>query len=146
MLIDNKLAYAEIDEILNLLEDKYKEKIPKKVRDFFKEEKMNDYYPKIDINKPLIEQNLRRETIILLAVLELNYWCEDEEKKQYFLNKLAENEKEEKELEERYNPDNLFKKRIKDNTVRDLSMVEYKKSNFIQVVLQKIMRFFKRGK
>lgn len=146
MLIDNKLAYAEIDEILNLLEDNYKEKIPKKVRDFFKEEKMNDYYPKIDINKPLIEQNLRRETIILLAVLELNYWCEDEEKKQYFLNKLAENEKEEKELEERYNPDNLFKKRIKDNTVRDLSMVEYKKSNFIQVVLQKIMRFFKRGK
>ena len=146
MLIDNKLAYAEIDEILNLLEDNYKEKIPKKVRDFFKEEKMNDYYPKIDINKPLIEQNLRRETIILLAILELNYWCEDEEKKQYFLNKLAENEKEEKELEERYNPDNLFKKRIKDNTVRDLSMVEYKKSNFIQVVLQKIMRFFKRGK
>lgn len=36
MLIDNMLAYAEIDEILNLLEDKYRDKVPEKVRAFFK--------------------------------------------------------------------------------------------------------------
>ena len=28
MVIDNMLAYAEMDEILSLLEDEYKEKVP----------------------------------------------------------------------------------------------------------------------
>lgn len=35
MVMENMLAYAEIDEILNLLEDDYRERVPKKVRDFF---------------------------------------------------------------------------------------------------------------
>ena len=111
MVMENMLAYAEIDEILNLLEDDYRERVPKKVRDFFKEEKMKDYHPEIDIEKPLIEQNLKRETMVLLAILNLNYWCENEEEKQRFLNELDKNEEEKKELEEKYNPDNLFKKK-----------------------------------
>ena len=109
MLMDNMIAYAEIDEILNLLEDKYREKVPEKVRTFFKEEKMFDYKPTIDVNTPLIQQNLKRETIVLLAILNINYWCENEEEKQFFLNELAKNEDEKKKLEEKYNPDNLFK-------------------------------------
>ena len=34
MLIDNMLAYAEVDEILNLLEEEYANKIPEKIRKF----------------------------------------------------------------------------------------------------------------
>lgn len=143
------IAYAEIDEILNLLEDEYKEKIPKNVRNFFKKEKNNDYIPQIDTGKPLIEQNLKRETLVLLAILNLNYWCKSEEEKQEFLNKLAENEKEKKELEERYNPENLFKNKVKNNNANNLyeeklQMIEYKKQNFIQRLLGRIARFFKK--
>ena len=105
MLEDNKLAYSEIDKILSLLEDKYKEKVPKKVRKFFSEEKDSEYIPKIDPNKSLIEQNLKKQTFSILALLNLNYWCEDETEKQKFINQLKENEK------EKYNVDNLFKKR-----------------------------------
>lgn len=149
MLIDNTIAYAEVDEILNLLEDTYIEKVPEKVRNFFKEERDNEYKIEIDIQRPLIEQKLKRETLVLLAILNLNYWCESEEEKQEFLNELAENEKEKQELEERYNPDNLFKNKIKGNIENDTSeensqMVEYKKQNFVQVLLHKIMKFFKR--
>lgn len=115
MLMDNMIAYAEIDEILNLLEDNYRDKVPEKVRAFFKEEKMVDYKPTIDVNTPLIQQNLKRETIVLLAILNINYWCENEEEKQFFLNELAKNEDEKKKLEEKYNPDNLFKKDQKKN-------------------------------
>lgn len=86
MLIDNMLAYAEVDEILNLLENKYKEKVPKKVRNFFKEERMSDYNPKIEVGKPLTEQNLKRETMVLLAILNINYWCDSEQEKQKFLD------------------------------------------------------------
>lgn len=139
MLMDNMIAYAEIDEILNLLEDKYRDKVPEKVRAFFKEEKMVDYKPTIDVNTPLIQQNLKRETIVLLAILNINYWCENEEEKQFFLNELAKNEDEKKKLEEKYNPDNLFKKRPE-----ELSVIEYKKPNFIQKLLNKIARLFKK--
>lgn len=144
MLMENMLAYAEIDEILNLLEDDYREMVPKKVRDFFKEEKMKDYHPEIDIEKPLIEQNLKRETMVLLAILNLNYWCENEEEKQSFLNELNKNEEEKNELEEKYNPDNLFKKKQDESIQNNLQIIEYKKPNFIQRLLTKIKKFFKR--
>ena len=144
MVMENMLAYAEIDEILNLLEDDYREMVPKKVRDFFKEEKMKDYHPEIDIEKPLIEQNLKRETMVLLAILNLNYWCENEEEKQRFLNELDKNEEEKKELEEKYNPDNLFKKKQDESTENNLQIVEYKKPNFIQILFTKIKKILKR--
>ncbi len=148
MLMDNMIAYAEIDEILNLLEDKYRDKVPEKVRAFFKEEKMVDYKPTIDVNTPLIQQNLKRETIVLLAILNINYWCENEEEKQFFLNELAKNEDEKKKLEEKYNPDNLFKKRPEEKQefvhTEELSVIEYKKPNFIQKLLNKIARLFKK--
>lgn len=144
MVMENMLAYAEIDEILNLLEDDYRERVPKKVRDFFKEEKMKDYHPEIDIEKPLIEQNLKRETMVLLAILNLNYWCENEEEKQSFLDELDKNEEEKKELEEKYNPDNLFKKKQDESTENNLQIIEYKKPNFIQILLTKIKKIFKR--
>ena len=144
MVMENMLAYAEIDEILNLLEDDYREMVPKKVRDFFKEEKMKDYHPEIDIEKPLIEQNLKRETMVLLAILNLNYWCENEEEKQSFLNELNKNEEGKNELEEKYNPDNLFKKKQDESIQNNLQIIEYKKPNFIQRLLTKIKKFFKR--
>ena len=143
MVMENMLAYAEIDEILNLLEDDYRERVPKKVRDFFKEEKIKDYHPEIDIEKPLIEQNLKRETMVLLAILNLNYWCENEEEKQRFLNELDKNEEEKKELEEKYNPDNIFKKKKTENIDTNLQMVEYKENVFIQF-FNKIKNLFRK--
>ncbi|MBP3502142.1 MAG: hypothetical protein J6K42_01490 [Clostridia bacterium] len=152
MLMDNMIAYAEIDEILNLLEDKYREKVPEKVRTFFKEEKMFDYKPTIDVNTPLIQQNLKRETIVLLAILNINYWCENEEEKQFFLNELAKNEDEKKKLEEKYNPDNLFKNKNNNDVSTDkivepqnISMVEYRKQGIFKRILDKITRFFKKN-
>ena len=56
MLKDNMLAYAEVDEILNLLEKEYRERVPEKIRNFFKEEKMPDYNPKIEIGKPKFKE------------------------------------------------------------------------------------------
>lgn len=144
MVMENMLAYAEIDEILNLLEDDYRERVPKKVRDFFKEEKMKDYHPEIDIEKPLIEQNLKRETMVLLAILNLNYWCENEDEKKSFLDELDKNEEEKNELEEKYNPDNLFKKKQDESTENNIQIIEYKKPNFIQILLTKIKKIFKR--
>lgn len=148
MMLDTMMAYSEVYEILNLLDKEYKEKVPDKVRTFFEEERLKDYKPEINVDIPLIDQNLKRETITLLAILNLNYWCDTPEEKQEIIDELANNEKERQELLEKYNPDNLFKnKQNKDkNTIntQEVSLVEYKKPNLIQKILSKIVRLFKK--
>ena len=145
---ETRIAYAEVDAILNLLESKAVEKIPLKVREFFENEKDKNYIPNINVEISLLEQNLKRETIVLLSILNFNYLCDSEEEKKEILNDWAENEKlkqlEEKELAEKYNPDNLFKKREKLEDLSELAMVEYKEQNFIQKLISKIKNLFKR--
>lgn len=146
---DDEIAYAEVDEILKLLEQKYVDRIPDKIKKFFKEERSQEYNPIIRADIPLDEQNLNRNTFILLAVLNLNYWCDSEEEKQEILREFAENEnvkiQEQKELEEKYNPDNLFKERKNNNNIaQELAMVEYKKENIIKKIINKIKKLFKR--
>ena len=150
-MVDNTaIAYAEVDEILNLLEDDYIDKVPEKVRDFFKEERDKKYLPKIEVDIPLTEQNLKRETMVLLAVLKLNYWCKDEKEKQAFLNELDENER---EYNEKYNPDNLFNKQknnyskvTETSNKENILPIKYKDKNIILRFLEKITKFFKRSK
>lgn len=78
-------AFAEVDEILVLMENKYIEKIPQKTREMFKNERSLDYKPEIKVDIPLAEQNLQRKTFAILAMLNLNYWCEDENEKRKLL-------------------------------------------------------------
>ena len=151
MMLDTMMAYSEVYEILNLLDKEYKEKVPDKVRTFFEEERLKDYKPEINVDIPLIDQNLKRETITLLAILNLNYWCDTPKEKQEALDELANNEKEKQEVLEKYNPDNLFKNKQNDvieneKTIdtQEVSLVEYKKPNFIQKLLSKIARLFKK--
>ena len=146
---EHELAYAEVDEILNLLEEEYLEKVPQEVRNFFKEERDNDYKPIINVDIPLTEQNLKRETMVLLAILNLNYWCDSEEEKQEFMNELEKNEEEKKKIEEKYNPENLFKKENKEynsgnENKEELKIIVYKEKNIILKILSRIINMFKR--
>ena len=117
---DVAIAYAELDEILNLMNDKYLEKIPTKFREFLSREKDKYYTNKIDINKPLEEQNLQRKTLVLLAVLRL------------------------KEQVEKYSTDNIFVKKQEEVKNENSQLVEYKEKNVIQKVIEKIKNFFRR--
>ena len=138
---DVAIAYAELDEILNLMSSEYVDKIPLKFRDFLSREKDTNYIKKIDVNKPLEEQNLQRKTLVLLAVLRLNYWCENEEEKREFLNELNSNEKEQLE---RFNTDNLFSNNQKETKTEDSQLIEYKEKNVIQKIIEKIKNIFRR--
>ena len=100
-------AYAEVDTVLNLMDKKYLEEIPVKLRELFSKEKSKEYIKEIVPNKPLKEQNLKEETLSILAVLNYNYWCKDEVHKKELLELYSENERKfQDELREKYNPDN----------------------------------------
>lgn len=146
MINETKLAYAEVDAILELLEDEYAQRVPQKIREFFKEEKNKDYEPIIKTDISLVEQNLKRETFAILTILELNYWCDNEQEKEALLKELKENEEEyQKELYEKYNPENIFKnEKIKEQN-QSIALVEYKEKGFIRKILDKIKNLFKKN-
>lgn len=141
-------AYTEILLILSYMEQKYIDLIPKELLELFNEEKDKNYQPNINPNISLAEQNLQRKTLALLAMLNLNYWCKDE--KEEMLKIYSENDKKiEAEMRERYNPDNLFKKKEKEeqnNEVKqeNTELIEYKEQNIFKKILNKIMKFFKK--
>ena len=145
-------AYAEVDEILPFMEDVYIDKIPKKLRELFKNERLEDYKPNIDPKIPLDEQKLQKKTFSILAMLNLNYWCEDDKEKQDLIAIYAENDRKKEELREKYNLDNLFKKKETEqkieepqkNTAENTVLVEYKEEKFFKKLIKKIMNFFKR--
>ena len=92
----------------------YKEKVPKKLIGFFKRNSAEEYNFKLDLNKSLLEKELKEKTISLLAMLYLNYWCKDKNEKQELILKYTENEKiYEDKLEKMYGADKLFKNKVK---------------------------------
>ena len=142
-------AYAEVLLILSYMEQKYIDMIPKKLLELFDDEKDKNYQPNINTNISLAEQNLQRKTLTLLAMLNLNYWCEDEKEKQELIAIYAENDrKKEEELREKYNPDNLFKKKEKEEKVEEpqesTALIEYKEEKFFKRLINKIISFFRR--
>ena len=145
------IAYAEVYEILSFMEQKYVDMIPLKLLELFKEEKEKEYKPNINPTIPLDEQNLQKKTLPILAMLNLNYWCEDENEKKELIALYAENDKrKEEELREKYNPDNLFKKKeqiVEGNEIKqeNTQLIEYKEQNIFKKILNKIMNFFKKN-
>jgi hypothetical protein len=151
MLSNNRRqAYTEIVNFIELLDEYNRNKIPKKLMEFFKVEKDNNYTKVIDPNVPIKEQNLKKETLALIAMLNLQYWCEDEKEKQRLKKIYANNEiKYQEELRDKYNPDDLFKtkqKTIETNHSQQTAMIEYKELSIFQRIKEFIKNIFKATK
>jgi len=107
-------AYAELLEVLSFMDQSYIKKIPKKLMAIFQANALVEYEKHINQNQPLEEQGLSEKTTALIAMLTVQYWCETKEQKQELLNLFKENEKKyQKELRQKYNPDNIFCKEDK---------------------------------
>ena len=110
-------------------------------------EKNNNYNPNYTENISLYNQNIKKESISIIALFHLNYWCNSEEEK----IKLHEifNENEEKyqlKLKEMYNPDNVFQNKKKENEQKvikqkQVAMIEYKET-FFKKIFNTIKDFF----
>lgn len=140
-------AYAEVDTILNFMDKEYISEIPEKLRNMFREKKAKDYIKNIVPSKPLEEQELKDETLSILAVLNYNYWCKDESEKEKLLKLYTDNEKKYQEiLQQKFNQDEIFKKNKEENQTKDainqMQMIEYKES-FIKRLINKIKSFFR---
>lgn len=110
-------AYAEVDYIINHMNQKYREKVPPKMLAFFSELKDPNHQVNINPYVPLQNQGLKRYTLEIIALLHLKYWCEDEERKKELYNIMLRNqEKLEEQMRDRYSVEKLF-----DNTTDTVS-------------------------
>ena len=138
-----KEIYSEVFSVLNLLGDDYIKKLPTKLYSMIKEEKLNTYNPKYVAEKTLVEQNIKKESLSMIALFHLNYWCTSEEEKEN-LKKIFENNerKYQEELTNKYNPNNIFKnktqeiKKIELNT--DEKSIKPYKENIFKKIFHKI--------
>lgn len=136
---ETRKAFSEVDSFINLLDTNEQEKIPKNLRNIFKNEKDKDYYGKIDFTKSIKNQKLMPETITIIAFLNLKYLCKDEHERKklekiYRNNELKYRDKKIKEYNNILNNNNSYDE-------MDNSLTSYKKSFFKRVV-SKIKRFF----
>lgn len=146
-------ASAEINEIFKYLPKEEVEKIPSKLREFFKEISSKDYVTNINPNIPLDKQQIKEKTKDIIALIYRNYWCSEEERKELD-QKLIENDKKfEEELREKYNPDNIFKNNVtttkkEESEVKEekieQSLVPQETGKWYQRFLDMVKRWFKK--
>lgn len=145
--ISTRQAYSEIDEFLDLLSPERRNKIPQKLQQLFKNEKDKNYIKGINPNVSIKEQALKEETLSIIALLNLQYWCDNAAEKERLEKIYSDNEKKYQDmLQEKYNPDNIFKNKQSQNLVEndeEISLVPIKEKNFILKLFDKIKNMFK---
>lgn len=144
-------AYKEVYVILNNINKEELEKIPQAFIDMLQRKMNKDYEFKLDTSIDFEEQNLLKETKVILGYIFLNYWGTKEQKvtiEQKFRNDIA--KKEEQKI--KYNRDELFsnnkftKLSQRANQNEEVKIIEYKKNILAQFIhkLKNLLRHMKK--
>ncbi len=129
-------AYTEVLEIIKYFPKEEYDKIPAEKIEFYENNMDQNYIFTINPEIDLSEQNISPEANAIIINLFTDYFATEEQKNK-INNILKENgQREELEKREKYNPDNIFKKDIKEEKVEEsttnetVALVEYKESFF----------------
>ncbi len=115
---NDRKAYTEVLYILNHMNKEYIEKVPSELLNFFEEIKESNYIVEIDNNIPLYKNNLQEYTFDILNIINLNFWCENEEQKRRVIRAIENKPVEFKfneQLSKIYNNDHILKEIIENN-------------------------------
>lgn len=144
MNIKTKEIYSEVYQVLNLLGNEYIDKLPKSLFNMLEEKRNINYEPKYIEDLPLNKQNIKKETLSIIALLHLNYWCENADEKNK-LNQMFKNNEDryQDELRKKYNSEDIFKKKL------EFENEEQTKEKYLTVIQeekwhQKIFKLIKR--
>lgn len=143
-------AFTEINEIFKLMPEELVNKIPNKFREMITEERDMQYLP--DIKEPLEKCKLKSETIIILGLIYRDFLCLPDEKKRLQekdARELKEVEQElENEMREKYNPDDIFKKkkenRVEYDNIEETGITVIQEEKWYKKIFDLIKSLFKR--
>lgn len=138
-------AFSEVLEVLNNSEKKIVSRIPKSFLEFLNQYKDNNYKAEIDFSNENWDEQVKKETQAILALIYRDYIVSKEERERFLSEGREEQKRIENELRERYNTDNLLKNRpnnIETNSNKPVEIVKYKES-IIKKIINKIKSIFK---
>ena len=153
MTMEYRQSLTELNTIIHYMDIEYLKKLPQKFIEFINSNMDKDYIPNIDKNTPINEQKLKNDTKVLLSLLYRNYWCDNEKRKTLIQEDLDAKNNYEKELREKYNPDNIFKNKsnVAEVNIEPLKeekhteLIEYKEQKWYQKIFNLIKKLFHRN-
>lgn len=117
---EDLIAYTEVDYIIHHMNEKYVNKLPKNLLNFFDTIQDPEYEIYVDPHKPLQNQGLQKYTLEIIALLHVKYWCEDPERKEELLGRMKENQMRfETQWKEKISTDEKFQNQKKDNEPKE---------------------------
>ena len=139
-LIDEELMYSEVYSFLNIIGEKYINKIPKNLFQLIKNQsKVNIEF---DVNKD-INLQLSEASIAFIAYLNLQYWVEDTEKER-LINLYKQNDiNDEKIKKEKYSYENIFKNKRENTEQIKTQMIIVDKLPWYKKIINKIKEIIK---
>ena len=119
-------AFVEVEEILKIMPVELSKKIPMKFRKIIIENQSPDY--KVIIQEPLEQQKLKKETLVILGLIYRDFLCDEQERNELKLQDAQELEKIEKELQQKYDIQNVFDARKENRKKQEVSEDDYSTS------------------
>lgn len=140
-------AYYEILVLLKYLPRSYTNVLPNQLLQIFRKYKIQNEEFMIDIKNPLNKNFLSKETLEILAMLNYNYWCSDENQKQKLYEIYSTNEQfYQKQLVKQYDIETIFNKKKSKYAEHDnnekLDLIVYKES-FLRKIIKKLKKIIK---
>lgn len=141
---DYREALTEVFDIINNSEQEIKNKIPRKLLEFLKDNVKKDYIVDIDYNNDDWDKKIKQDTKEILALIYRDYLVDQEEREQLIIEEAKEEERIEQELREKYNPDNIFKKSKHIEEQKEETSLIAAEDIWYKRFINKILNFFKR--
>lgn len=111
MDIRTKQVYSQVYQVIRTMGQEYIDKLPHSLWSMLETQRDMNYNPQYSIDDIRIGRNISDDALAVISLIHYNYWCTSEEEKQQLATIIHRNEdKYEKELREKYDPNNIFKK------------------------------------
>ena len=148
-ILINNYAYSEVLDVIDNMEEKYKELLPEKLIHFLNENENSEYQKHVIPNIPLSKQNISKDAITILAMINLKYWVKDEKHKADLMEKYKTNNNEisNEELKNIFESDNsqnnstTANESLKNDVNKSLIEKEY---SFMERIKNWFLKFIKK--
>ena len=147
--IEYSEAAVEVLDILNYTNKEDVARIPQSFIKFLTNIASRSYIVEFNHEQPIDSLNLKKQTKELLGFIYITWWCDKEEREKY-KNLIHESNIKNEEVKEKYNVNDIFKKKkenqehkiTQNENVIKANIVEYKEESIFKRIINKILNFF----
>ncbi len=143
MQVTYEKSLAEVYKVVENLEYEEYIKISKNFLENLYKNMDMDYYFKMSIDNDFIDNKLSETAKEILALIYRDYLVSTEEREQLLIEEAEEEKRIEKELREKYNPDNIFKKSKHVEEQKEETALILAEDIWYKRFINKILNFFK---